>query len=295
MWLSDVQPKLVIRCIENAGISGLSINSLNKDVKNILLEKWLDKLKCQENSVKSHIYIGQAIDKIGDTRCGIGVEKIKDHNVPKIEWIQMNNSSLYISKYPITVCQYASFLEDENGYKDDQCWSSTCESQAWHRQRRALPAVPKRNNAPMVNVSWYDAVAFCNWLEKKCNERIRLPFEEEWMTCFEKNVTGTSAVTREDLIELDDSEKYVSVGLFDENEGTLSDIGLVWEWCFDQFGDKPNLWGGINPESNPTRILKGGSWLSSHNAKSVDYRMRTYASHIGIDIGFRIVKVSNNY
>ena len=295
LWVADVQPKLVIRCIENAGISGFSVNSMKPEIRMALLQKWLNRIKQEDDCSKSRIYIGQAIDKLGDSRDGVGVVKVSGINIPEIEWIEYNNG-VFISKYPITVRQYTAFLEDVDGYQNDACWFTTCESQEWHRNRKAIPKLPRLNNAPMVNVSWYDAVAFCSWLSKKTHEQIRLPYEEEWTTCVNSKSKCIKSISELDLQEMDDSEKHASVGLFaiGDTQKNILDVGLIWEWCNDIFGDKPNLWGGVNPNSIPTRILKGGSWRFPLGNNWKNYQFRTYASHVSIDIGFRVVKIIQN-
>lgn len=295
LWVSDVQPKLVIRCIKNAGISGFSVNSIKPETRISLLQKWLNRIQQESDGSKSRIYIGQAIDKLGDPRDGVGVVKVNGINIPEIEWIEYNNG-VFISKYPITVRQYNAFLEDEDGYHNDAYWFTTCESQEWHRNRKAIPKLPRLNNAPMVNVSWYDAVAFCIWLSKKTNEQIRLPYEEEWTICMNSKSNSINSISELDLQEMDDSDKHASVGLFatGDTRKKVLDVGLIWEWCNDTFGDKPNLWGGVNPDSNPTRILKGGSWRFPLGNNWNSYQFRTYASHMSIDIGFRVVKIIQN-
>ena len=44
------------------------------------------------------------------------------------------------------------------------------------------PAEPnwKEANSPRETVSWFEAVAFCRWLSKRTNSKIRLPTEWEW-------------------------------------------------------------------------------------------------------------------
>lgn len=296
LWLADAQPKLVIRCIENAGISDLSVDSLDCLTKNSLLEKWLTRIMGVEDSVKSRIFIGQSIDKLGDPRSGVGVVNICEKEIPKIEWIKSKNTNILVSKYPITVCQYASFLHDPDGYQNDENWNETYEAIEWHRIRRAIPKLPELGNAPIVNVSWFDAIAFCLWLTRKENIQIRLPSEQEWMKYIYGHDSASSILRKVDLQDMDEDEKLVSVGLASDTAVTehISDIGLVWEWCNDKYGDKPASLGNANPESVPTRILKGGSWRYSANYKEMDYRFRTYATHTDIDIGFRVVKVLNN-
>lgn len=292
LWLADVQPKLVIRCIENAGISDLSVDSLDSSTKESLLKKWLNRMVQLNDTMKSRILLGQSVDKLGDPRNGVGVVNICGQELPGIEWIEVKDANILVSKYPITICQYATFLHDTSGYQNEEHWAGTYESIEWHRARRAIPILPDLSNAPMVKISWFDAVAFCSWLSGKEGAEIRLPSEQEWMKYIYVHNSIPSEITEVDLIDMDEDEKMVSVGLTpDINTKSISDIGLVWEWCNDIYGDMPADLGNANPESVPTRILKGGSWRYSNNFKEPHYRFRTYATHISIDIGFRVVKI----
>ena len=296
LWLADAQPKLVIRCIENAGISDLSVDSLDCLTKTSLLKKWLTRITGGADSIKSRIFIGQSIDKLGDPRSGVGVVNICKKEIPQIEWIEVKDANILVSKYPITVCQYASFLHDPDGYRNDENWNGTYETIEWHRARRAMPILPDLSNAPIVKVSWFDAVAFCLWLSRKESIQIRLPNEKEWMQYIYGDNSVSSIFKKVDLKDMDEDEKIVSVGLAPDTTMIehISDVGLVWEWCNDVYGDKPANLGSANPESVPTRILKGGSWRYSDDYRTIGYRFRTYATHTDIDIGFRVIKVMNN-
>jgi V8-like Glu-specific endopeptidase len=293
IWLSDVQPKLVIRCIENAGVKGLSTKTLDGETKNKLLHNWISRLETPEEGIKSRIFLGQAIEKLGDPRKGVGIVNIDCAEQPDIQWISVSQNTL-ISKYPITVKQFATFVDACDGYTDERNWSVSHESKAWHNARRGKPTLPALTNSPIVGISWYDAAAFCTWLSRKKQESIRLPYASEWETFDTSYETATSIVREKDLFEMDESEKLVSVGLA---TGTLScisnivDVHLVWEWCNDIFGDKPPELGEANPKSLPTRVLKGGSWRYDEPCfKERDYLFRTYATHLGLDIGFRVIK-----
>lgn len=295
IWLADVQPKLVIRCIEKAGIVGLTTETLDASTKGTLLSSWLARLERKNEGIKSCIYLGQALDKLGDPRRGVSTIRVCKNEQPEIEWIRSCSKLLLVSKYPITVSQYAAFVDADDGYINDDNWTMLIESKDWHNSRKEKPLLPELGNAPIVNVSWYDAVAFCEWLSRKCNEVIRLPSEEEWIQLVNTPESVPSIITDGDLYEMNDMEKMVSVGLSVKNieADQVVDVGLIWEWCNDIYGQKPADLGVVNPLSLPTCVLKGGSWRYTHKYKTSEYRFRTYASHIGIDIGFRVVKEVN--
>jgi formylglycine-generating enzyme required for sulfatase activity len=85
----------------------------------------------------------------------------------------------YIARYPVTVAQFRAFVED-SGYKP-----------------RDLDSVCGLDNHPVVNVTWYDALAYCDWLTQRLREwkeapeplatllreegwEVILPSEAEW-------------------------------------------------------------------------------------------------------------------
>ena len=138
----------------------------------------------------------------------------------------------------------------------------------------------KRNNRPVENVSWDDAVAFCQKLTQKTGKNYRLPSEAEWeYACragtktpfsFGDNIT--------DLVNYDGNHPYKSapkgknlqrttyVGTFPPNAFGLYDMhGNVWEWCEDDWHENyinaPRDGSAWDSRSGSvTRLLRGGSW-----------------------------------
>jgi formylglycine-generating enzyme len=65
---------------------------------------------------------------------------------------------------------------------------------SWHD-----PGYPQDDRHPVVNVNWYDARAFCDWLSKKEGRTYRLPTEAEWEHACRAGTT--TRFTRGDAVE----------------------------------------------------------------------------------------------
>ena len=133
-----------------------------------------------------------------------------------------------MSRYEVTVGEYKTFCTATN---------------------RAMPEAPYwgwNDQHPMVNVSYNDAVAYCQWLSKALGVTYRLPTEAEW----EYAARAGSRSYYWWGEQLDSSEqaprahcrgcassrllrnKTAAVGQFPANGFGLHDTaGNVWEWC----------------------------------------------------------------
>ncbi|MFZ1641988.1 MAG: formylglycine-generating enzyme family protein [Candidatus Contendobacter sp.] len=135
-----------------------------------------------------------------------------------------------------------------------------------------------RGNRPVINVNWYDAVAYAEWLSARTGQAYRLPTEAEWeyaaragtetafwwgdsITTDQANYGGNCAYRsgRKEMYR----EKTVSVDQFQPNPWGLYQVhGNVWEWtgsCYDE-----NYDGGerryVGKEEGGPWSLRGGSW-----------------------------------
>ena len=172
------------------------------------------------------------------------------------------------------------------------------------------------NNLPVENVSWYDAVKFCNRLSEKAGlERcydestwicdfskngFRLPTEAEWEYACRAG-TKTEYYTGDSKSELSRTGWYSGnsgsnthpVGQKEPNTWDLYDMhGNVWEWCNDWFGNYSSV-SVTNPtgiQSGSFRVLRGGWWYDSARCcRSADrYYSKPDGSYYGI--GFRVVR-----
>jgi eukaryotic-like serine/threonine-protein kinase len=172
------------------------------------------------------------------------------------------------------------------------------------------PSHFKGANLPVENVSWNDAVEFCQRLSDRMGRTYRLPSEAEWeyacrggtttpfsfgetMTADLANFKGEStyAAAPKGLFR----QKTTPVGSFPANALGLYDLhGNVYEWCQDYWHDSyegaptdGSAWltgGDLN-----ARVVRGGSWrIDSWGCRS--------ASRIGFgerlhndNVGFRVV------
>jgi formylglycine-generating enzyme required for sulfatase activity len=140
---------------------------------------------------------------------------------------------------------------------------------------------------PVVNVSWYDAQAFCQRLALRTGKNYVLPSEAQWEYACRAGTTtpfycGATISTK--LANYDGRQMYgdgdkgdyrhqtTDVFRFSANAWGLHDMhGNVWEWCVDQWHDNYDgspqdgrAWSDEDAKQNKiekkSRPLRGGSW-----------------------------------
>lgn len=98
-------------------------------------------------------------------------------------------SAFNIAKYPITNAQFEVFIQAEDGYRNPLWWDAAASTRQWRSQNptpqpRAFP----QDDHPRANVTYYEALAFCNWLAHRFNApapnlppvTITLPTQHQW-------------------------------------------------------------------------------------------------------------------
>lgn len=214
-----------------------------------------------------------------------------------------------IGKYPVTNAQFRHFVEDD-GYTEKwrTCWTS--EGWEWREKSGIVqPGYwndPDENiaNHPVNGVSWYEAVAYCNWLTRTDPQgRVyRLPTEAEW----EKAARGEDGREYPWEGDFDPAKANISesgigrtsaAGLFPRGAspcGALDMSGNVWEWCADWYGaDYYKESPAENPQgpaSGEYRVLRGGSFGSRAVYARCAYRLRYLPVYRNLDIGFRVAQ-----
>ena len=95
----------------------------------------------------------------------------------------------YLGQYEVTLGQFAAFVKD-NGYKTEAetdgeggyGWNDVTEKLEGRdpKYNWKNTGFSQTDSHPVVNVTWNDAVKFCEWLSRKEGVTYRLPTEAEW-------------------------------------------------------------------------------------------------------------------
>lgn len=192
-------------------------------------------------------------------------------------------STYSIGKYPVTVREYRNFC-DETG--------------------RKLPEAPKwgwKETHPMVNVSWHDAVTYCDWLSQKTGLMWRLPTEAEWEFAARGGnksqgylYSGDNDPKTVGLFGKNSKNSTEGVGLKKSNELGIFDMsGNVLEMCQDRYSRE---YYSDSPKENPkgptvgqNQVARGGCWRWPASSCRVADRSWVFSYDRSDYVGFRVV------
>jgi formylglycine-generating enzyme required for sulfatase activity len=209
-------------------------------------------------------------------RIGGGVISLKDEARNRFTTVPVQ--PFRIARFPVTRGLYGPLLENSTVAADD------CDK-------------------PVVDVSWNDAVQYCNSLSRhsgvreyysikedsdvECNEQsegYRLPTEAEWEYACR---AGSNDVRYGELDAIawhqgNSAGSIHDVGMKQPNAWGLYDtIGNVWEWCWDIYD--ADVYG-------PYRVFRGGGWSDPAAACRASCRRKSHPTFRIDDLGFRVAR-----
>ncbi|WP_244142145.1 bifunctional serine/threonine-protein kinase/formylglycine-generating enzyme family protein [aff. Roholtiella sp. LEGE 12411] len=201
--------------------------------------------------------------------------------------------SFFMGKFPVTQAQ----------------WRAVAMLPPINRDLDPDPANFKGINYPVEQVSWDDAVEFCERLCQETGREYRLPSEAEWeYACRARTTTpfhfGETLIPS--LANYNNNSIYSAgsqgtnygqtslVGSFPANAFGLYDMhGNVWEWCADHWHDNydgapsdSSVW--LSNDESQSRLVRGGSWKSSLRLCRSAYRSWNPQDGRGNLLGFRV-------
>jgi formylglycine-generating enzyme required for sulfatase activity len=223
-----------------------------------------------------------------------------------------------LGRFPVTNIEYRGFIED-GGYRREEYWGEEGwrwrnltgpAFDAWYAEVPDIPDARREEwtefflpddepkwwrdaaynglNQPVVGVNWFEAEAYCNWLNCRMREwppdwwesgmQVRLPSEAQW----EYGARGPGARTypwgnqKPTARRANYGEAKLNVtspvGAFPAGstpDGLEDMAGNVWEWCRDVWD--PDAYAQreagledplLDAGDSARRVVRGGSWIN---------------------------------
>jgi formylglycine-generating enzyme required for sulfatase activity len=239
------------------------------------------------------------------------------------------SKNFHMSVCEITRGQFAAFVKDAKyaTQAEQDGWTFAWAGRVWTKVAGASwknVGFKQTDAHPVLCVNFDDAVAFCKWMSKRTSRPVRLPTEAQWEYAARAGTQTTYAwgdnsddgkgwanaadATAKKRFKgwrsfpWDDGHLFTApVGTYKANAFGLHDVhGNAWEWCADWYskdyyknGPKVDPTG---PETGSTRVLRGGSWLSSPSRCRVSGRTgcQLQGSYCDLIPSFRIVIEADN-
>lgn len=206
----------------------------------------------------------------------------------------VNNFKL--SQYPITNAQFQMFVDAEDGYCDSNWWDFSHDACVWRKyNKQPLPSGDGFEEHPRVNVSWYEAMAFCRWLSHKVGKKISLPTESQWKRAAQGDdnrlypwgarFDETLCNTRESKLKQTTDVRRYAKGA--SPYGVMDMAGNVWEWCRNtEYGTTENY---LDLSGKQSRVARGGSYSSQRLMVRNTHHMVFAPESQWNTVGFRVV------
>jgi formylglycine-generating enzyme required for sulfatase activity len=220
-------------------------------------------------------------------------------DIDEIPVSKITLKDFFIGKYEVTFDEYDLFCEDTNREKPDDNGFN-------------------RGKNPVINVSWIDAISYCNYLSKKENKEecynlkdlscdfnkigYRLLTEAEF-EIVSSNHFKFNKQKKKSIYPWGNKEPDKNIANFNDYIGKIVEVGSykgyndifdlsgnVYEWVHDFYSEyndqsKENP---IGPNKGKYKVIRGGSFLSGAFSIRATKRANEKLDEKSVDIGFRL-------
>ena len=191
--------------------------------------------------------------------------------------------AFYLAAHQVTNHEYSRFVRATTAQP----------TPLWHDPNFSNPY------QPVVSISWFEAVRYCEWLSEVSGKKHRLPTEAEWERAARGGAEGKSFPWGDDPPQSlpDYSLRWQTgpeiVGCYAPNAFGLYDMcANVHEWCSDWYQSD---YYASSPERNPRgpqtgerRASRGGSWRHHVKVSRCAARSSIPPGFQYADYGFRV-------
>lgn len=282
--------------------------------------------EAQPGALPDRVSVGDALGWFGDPRLGwaddehlvlvpagpfcMGGVDPQAHDDEKPVRRKRHVGDFRIGRYPVTTADFLEFLRAPD-LDDPGLWSHGDERGDF-RSEMVQYLERRAPNHPAVGATWFEAQAFCAWLNRHRPRRDRwrwaLPTEAQW----EKAARGGALLRGGEPNPMPrrvypwgdewsahrangrsgHGRRTTPVGLFPAGRGPyklLDQAGNVWEWCanaFVRYAAAEHLL----PDTG-RRMLRGGGWDLGAAYLRVSYRLIASPHYRFTAVGFRCVAV----
>jgi len=223
--------------------------------------------------------MGRSVDSVKDKKDNFAMSETPEHEV--------SVQPFYLAKYELTRREYRQFLQ-ETDHPSPKDWKG-----------KDFPAGTE--DLPVVNVSWEDASAYCEWLSKKSGYHYRLPTEEEWEYAargtdkrpfpwgdyWDKTLSNSKEAGSNSPLPVESFSQVKSPS------GVFNLAGNVSEWTSSDFALYPKTKAEIKiPPGKPAKIIRGGNYSSSQQElmttsrfwQAFDVKEPTFGFRLAMDV-----------
>ena len=200
--------------------------------------------------------------------------------------------AFYMDKYEVTNAQYAAFLNAKGKHTEGgNTWLDIGDGdERIEYVAGVYRAKGGYENHPVVEVSWYGAVAYSKWKGK------RLPTEAEWEKAARGNLAGLkypwgNTIDRNKANYNNHIRDTTAVGRYTANGYGLYDMaGNVWEWCLDEYN---RGFYAVSSSQNPLSGANSFEWILDNYTGIKSSRVLRGSSWGGIAQDMRVANRSN--